>query len=240
MKKLSLAAAGAAALVCAGVAVAHGIDGGASSFTSVTGTFTATSVSGKGTSHTCTNASGKSITSTKGTYTGTASGSPDITGAALLSASSTIDTTDGLGLVQGTLKVGKTEAHFSAVYDHGNIAGLATGHGASHAQLLANISAGFSATGGFTGGKIGASSGGSAVEVSPGRCEQQQPPPKEEAEATGALTVGSSSVTVAGLTCTVPASLSATVAKFTAGTRVEIKCAAVSGVQTLVRIEAKR
>lgn len=242
MKKLTLAAAAAAALVCAGVAVAHGIDGGTPSFTSVTGTFTATSVSGRSSTQTCTNAAGKSITSTRATYTGTASGSTDLTGDATLNANSVIDTTDGLGTVQGTLRVGKTQAQFTAVYDHGNIAGLATGHSASHTQLLANVSAAFSSTGGFTGGKIGGgSAGGSALEVAPGPCRKQPAPRPEANEATGAITaVSSSSISVAGVTCAVPTSLAAKVTQYAVGTRVEIRCSAVSGVETLVRIDKQR
>jgi hypothetical protein len=243
MKKLTLAAAAAAALVCSGVAVAHGIDGGTPSFASVSGTFTATTVSGKTSAQTCTNAAGKSITTTRATYTGTASGSADLTGAAILNTNSTIDTTDGVGLVQGTLRVGKTQAQFTAVYDHGNVAGLATGHGASHTQLVANLSAGFSATGGFTGGKLGGSAGGSAVEVTPADCRRQQPqpPPKPEAtEATGSISaVSSSSITVAGLTCSVPTSLASKVTALTVGTRVEIRCAFVSGTETLVTIDKR-
>jgi len=242
MKNLTLAAAAAAALVCAGVALAHGIDGGTPSFASVSGTFTATTVSGKSSTQTCTNAAGKSITSTRATYTGTASGSADLTGDAVLNANSIIDMTDGIGTVQGTLRIGKTQAQFTAVYDHGNIAGLATGHGASHTQLLANLSAGFSATGGFTGGKVGGSAGGSAVEVVAGPCRRQQPPRPEENQATGAITaVSASSITVAGVTCAVPTSLAAKVTSgYPVGTRVEIKCSAVSGVETLVRIDKQR
>jgi len=242
MKNLTLAAAAAAALVCAGVALAHGIDGGTPSFASVSGTFTATTVSGKSSTQTCTNAAGKSITSTRATYTGTASGSADLTGDAVLNANSIIDMTDGIGTVQGTLRIGKTQAQFTAVYDHGNIAGLATGHSASHTQLLANLSAGFTATGGFTGGKVGGSAGGSAVEVVNGPCRRQPPPRPEKNEAKGAITaVSASSITVAGVTCAVPTSLAAKVtSEYAVGTRVEIMCSAVSGVETLVRIDKQR
>ncbi|HEY2073400.1 MAG TPA: hypothetical protein VGG88_07490 [Gaiellaceae bacterium] len=241
MKKLTLAAATAAALACAGVAVAHGIDGGAPSVASVAGTFTATSVSG-GDTKTCTNAAGNAVSVTKATYSGTASGSPDLTGTAKIDARSTIDTTANVGVVTGTIKIGKTEAHFSAVYDHGSIAGSATGHSSNHAQLLANVSAGFSQTGGFTGGKVGGgTAGGSAVELSPGGCGSDKSSSHKGKSAEGTITaLTTSSITVGGLTCSVPASLAAKLAGLAVGSRVEIKCALVSGVDTLVRIDKKR
>ena len=83
-----------------------------------------------------------------------------MTGRATIAAHSTIDTTDEVGTVTGTLTVGKTQTHFSAVYDHGTVAGTATGHTGSRTQLLANVSASFSAADGFTAGKIG---GGTAA-----------------------------------------------------------------------------
>jgi hypothetical protein len=244
MKKLTLAAVPIAALAAAGAAVAHGIDGGAQSVTSVAGTFTATAVSGS-TTQSCTTSTGKTIASTKATYTGTASGSAGLAGPAVISARSTIDTTDGIGVVNGTLKLaGKTDAQFTAVYDHGTIAGTASGHlGTPHAQLLANVSATFSTTAGFTSGKIGGgTAAGSAVELTSGGCKKTPPPRHEGSEATGTITaVSAASITVAGLTCAVPASLATKVASsFPAGARVEIKCALVSGVETLVRIEAKK
>ena len=241
MKKLALVAVSVAALAGAGVAVAHGIDNGAQSVSAVAGSFTATAVSGSQT-RSCTTSDGKTIASTKATYTGTASGSPDLTGATTINARSTIDTTDGLGVVNGTLKVGKTEAHFSAVYDHGAIAGTASGHAATpHVQLLANVSATFSATAGFAGGKIGGTSGGSAVELGPGGCGEAKTPQKT-VQADGAITaVTAGSITVGSLTCTVPTSLAVTVAtSYPVGTRVEISCSNVGGVKTLVKIDGKK
>jgi hypothetical protein len=236
MKSLITVAIAVAALTGAGVAVAHGIDGGTQSVSAVTGSFTATSVSG-GDTRSCTTSAGKTIASTKATYTGTATGSPDLTGTATIEARSTIDTTDGIGVVDGTLKIGKTASHFSAVYDHGSIAGLASGHGATpHVQLSANVSAAFSTTTGFTGGKIGGTSGGSAVELVPGGCKSSH----EASDAKGSITaLSASSITVAGLTCAVPASLSTKVLALAVGTRVEIKCSLSSGTMTLVRIGAK-
>lgn len=241
MKKLTLAAVPVAALAVAGAAVAHGIDGGAKGPTVVAGTFTATAVTDS-TTHACKTSDGKTIASTSATYTGTASGSPDLTGPAVIAARSTIDSAAGVGVVSGTLKVaGKTDAHFSAVYDHGTIAGTASGHAASHAELLASVSAAFSATTGFTNGKIGGgTAGGSAIELGSG-CDTQESSHGGH-EATGTITaVNAGSITVGKLTCSVPTSLAITVAtSYPAGTRAEIKCALVSGVLTLVKIEAKK
>lgn len=238
MKRLTIAAIVIAALASAGVAVAHDIDGGAQTATPVNASFTATSVKSSDT-RTCTAAAGKTIASTKATYTGTASGSPDLTGPATIEARSVLDTTDGVGVVSGTLRIGKTKSHFSTVYDRGSIAGLASGHGATpHQQLLANVSATFSTTGGFTNGRIGGTSGGSAVELSPGGCA----PVPARTKAEGSVTASStSSITVGNLTCSVPASLASIVSQsFQVGVRARIECALVNGVATLVKVEAQK
>ena len=240
MKRLTIAAIVIAALASAGVAVAHDIEGGAQTATPVNASFTATSVTGSDT-RTCTTTAGKTVTSTKATYTGTATGSPDLTGPATIEARSVVDTTDGVGVVSGTLRIGKTQSHFNAVYDHGSVVGLASGHGATpHEQLLGNVSATFSATGGFTNGRIGGTSGGSAVELSPGGCAPVSEHGSTKAEGTVTASSGTS-VTIGQLTCTVPASLSSIVSlHFQSGTHAKIECSLVNGVETLVKIEAQK
>ena len=170
MRKLLLAAVGLLALAGASVAFAHAFG---SSVTSVTGTFTATTVS-HSEQRSCTTGDGKTIQTTSATYTGASLGDASVAGNLTVRARSVIDTTDDLGTVQASVRIGGGEARFTGVYDHGKVAGLLTGHvGAkhSHSTLLANVSAGFSAAGGFTGGKIGASDGGSAVELAAGSCK---------------------------------------------------------------------
>jgi hypothetical protein len=242
MKKLAFAAVTIAALAAAGAAVARGIGGGGQSMAAVTGTFTATAVTNSAT-RSCTTTAGKTIASTKATYTGTASGAPDLTGPAVIAARSTIDTTDGIGIVTGTLKVaGRTTAQFSAVYDHGTIAGTASGHvGTPHVQLVANVSAAFSTTGGFTNGKIGGTAGGSAIELATRGCNLPKPPSADPNDVTGMITASNAaSITVGHLTCAVPGSLAMTVAaNYPVGSRAEIKCALVSGVMTLVSATKK-
>jgi len=170
MRKLLLAAIGLVALVGAGIALAKP---GGSSVASVTGTFTATTAS-HSEQRSCTTSDGKTIETTSATYTGTSVGDASVAGTVTVRAHSVIDTTDDLGTVQGSVRIGGGEARFSGVYDHGKVAGLLTGHVGTkdaHSTLLANVSASFSAAGGFTGGKIGASDGGSAVALSAGGCK---------------------------------------------------------------------
>ena len=237
------AATAVVALVAASVAVADGI-GGAKTAKSVAGTFTATSSSVS--TRTCTTTDGKSLAITYAWYTGAASGDPDLTGQIRLRARSVINTTDGVGVVDGALRIDvgagrDTHANYAAVYDHGNVAGLALGraHDPS-ARLVANLSAAFSAAGGFTGGKLGGgTASGSAVEVGPGRCAPAGKPEKSEARGTISA-LSADSITVAGLTCKIPADKSADVnAKFKVTDRAQIHCSLVGSDNTLTRIEKR-
>jgi len=233
-----------AALVVAGVAVAHGVDGGKSA-RAVSGQFTATTAS-RVTSRTCSTAAGKTVVTTDGTYTGSSTGDADLTGPATLHARSTINTTDGVGVVTGTLKIDVASGHdsvaqFTTVYSGGQLAGLAVGHAhrpSSH--LVANVSAGFTAAGGFTSGKIGGSTGGAAVELAPAGC-RSTPAVRQRSDATGLVTaVSPTSITVAGLTCTVPPALQSKVATVAVNTRAEIHCELVNNVNTLTKLERKK
>ncbi len=244
MRKLTYLAALLVALVAAGYAVANGMD--AKNVRAVAGTFTATGASTS--SRTCTTTDGKTIVVTDGKYTGTATGDPDLTGAITLRARSLINTTDNVGVVSGQFRIDQTSgrntaAAYSAVYDHGAIAGLASGRAHSpSSQLLANLSATFSAAGGFTGGKLGGgTSGGSAVEVGGASCKSTHPTP-ERSEAHGTISaLSATSITVAGLTCAIPSDKSADVnAKFKNGDVVQIRCSLVSGANTLTNIAGKK
>jgi hypothetical protein len=243
MRKLIFIAAGALVLTITGLALARGLDN-AKSVRSVAGTFTATTVSNSQ-MRSCTTADGKTIVSTNATYTGTAIGDPDLSGPITLAVRSTINTTDGLGVLNGKLRIatsgGDTVAGLHAVYDHGAIAGVASGHAKTpHVALLGNLSvAGFTATGGFTGGKIGGgTSGGSAVEIGPGRCAPASPG-HEKSGAHGTVSaLSSTSITVGGLTCTIPANLASKVSSTVeVGGRAEIECSLTNGVNTLIKIK---
>ncbi len=242
MRRLLFAAAAVAALVATSVAVADGI-GGARTAKSVAGMFAATSANVS--TRTCTTTDGKTLAITNARYTGAASGDADLAGTIVLRARSVINTTDGVGVVDGALRINvasgrDTTAVFSAAYDHGNIAGLAVGRAHDPAaRLVANLSAGFTSAG-FTGGKLGGgTSGGSAVEIGPGRCAPAAKPEKSEARGTiTALSAGS--ITVAGLSCNIPGDKSADVnARFKLNDRAEIHCNLVGGQNTLARIDKR-
>jgi hypothetical protein len=243
-RTLVLASTVAAALSASGFAVAHGIDG-ARSARSVTATFTATAAS-KVETVTCTTSEGKTLVRTSGTYTGTASGDPDLTGPVTLQARSTINTSDNVGVVSGNLRIdvasgADTRGQFDAVYQSGQIAGLVTGEAHDpRAKLLANLSSGFTAAAGFTAGKLGGTSGGGAVELGPGRCEPAVTP-RQSSRAEGSVSaVSATSITVAGLTCSVPTELQSSAARVAVGMRVEIRCSLVNGANALVKVSGKR
>jgi hypothetical protein len=233
------------ALTATAYAVANGIEG-AKSVKAVAGTFAATTAA-KVETRTCTTSDGKTLVITNGRYTGTASGDPDLTGAVTLDARSTINSTDNVGVVSGTLRIdvasgSNTRANFDAVYSGGQIAGLASGHAQDpHLRLLGNISAAFTAASGFTGGKIGGGTGGgAAVELGPGKCERTSTV-RQTSRASGTVSaVSSTSITVAGLTCSVPANLQTAVAALTVGARAEIQCSLVDNANTLVKVEGKK
>jgi hypothetical protein len=242
MRRLTYVVTALAALAVTSYAVADGIEG-AKSAKAVAGTFSA--AAGNTSTRTCTTTDGKTLVVTDGKYTGTATGDPDLTGPITLRARSVINTTDNVGIVTGGFGIDvangrNTQAAYSAVYDHGSIAGLATGKAHQpNARLVGNLSASFAAATGFTNGKLGGgTAGGSAVELGLGSCKPSRTAP-EKSEARGTVSaISSSSITVAGLTCAVPSDKSADVtAKFKLNDAAEIHCALVSGTNTLTRIE---
>jgi hypothetical protein len=244
MRKLTYVAVALVALAVTSYAVADGIEG-AKSAKSVAGTFTA--AAGKSSTRTCTTTDGKTIVVTDGTYTGTATGDPDLTGPITLRARSVINTTDNVGVVNGRLSIDvaaghNTEASYDAVYDHGSVAGLAEGKAHQpDARLIANLSATFSTASGFTNGKLGGgTAGGSAVELGGGSCQPSHTQ-TEKSEARGTISaLSTTSITVAGLTCAIPTDQSSDVnAKFKQGDSAEISCALVNGANTLTKIEGK-
>jgi len=238
MRKLIYPAVAIVALLGAGYAVADGIN--AQDAKTVSATFTATAASTS--SRTCTTATGKTIVATDGKYTGTASGDPDLTGPITLHARSVIDQTDNVGTVNGTFRIDVAAGHdtvaaFAGVYDHGSLAGFAVGRAHDPAaRLEGNVSADFGAASGFSNGKIGNTAGGSAVEVVVGRCRSSTPKPEHSAARGTVSAVSDTSITVAGLTCTVPAELKDEVGKFHQNDRAEIRCSLVNGTNTLTDI----
>jgi hypothetical protein len=244
MRKLSLAAVGVLAFATCGIAVGTGLRG-AKTAKLVAGTFIATTASHTET-RTCTTSDGKIIAESRGRYRGASNGDADLTGPIVLEVHSVINTTDDVGVVRGRFKIDvasarDTTAHYEAVYDHGAVAGLARGHAHLPAvQLLANLSAGFSTARGFTDGKLGGSTGGSAVELGPSRCAPHRPV-REVSGARGTVSaVSATSITVAGLTCAVPAGLAGKVGMLAVGDHAEIRCELVAGTNTLFRVSKLR
>src|SRR4051794_39407090 len=280
-RTLAATLASAAALTATGLAVARNLDS-STNVRAVAGTFAATTASRVDTK-TCTTTDGKTLVTTTGTYTGASTGDADLTGTATLHARSTINTTDNVGVVSGSLKIDvasgrDTQADFSAVYSGGSLAGLGVGRGhdpaaplvanlsagftaagrftsgkvgrgttpragrghGPAARLVANLSAGFTAAGGFTSGKIGGgTTAGAAVELGPGRCQTVKTV-QQRSQARGTVSaVSPTSITVAGLTCTVPANLQTRVAKLAVNDRAEIHCTLVNGANTLNSVEGK-
>jgi hypothetical protein len=245
MRKWTFTAVVLIALVATSYAVANGIEG-AKSAKAVAGTFSATGTSTS--SRTCTTTDGKTIVVTDGKYTGVAAGDPDLTGPITLRARSVVNTTDNVGTVEGRFSIdvanGKnTDGSYSAVYDKGAIAGLAAGKAHQpNAKLIANLSATFAAASGFTDGKLGGgTAGGSAVELGAGSCKPSKTT-AEKSEAHGLVSaLSTTSITVAGLTCAIPADKSADVnAKLKTGDKAEIRCSLVSGTNTLTKYDKKR
>jgi hypothetical protein len=244
MRKIVWITAALAALVGAGVAVAHQID--TKSITQVSATFTAATPSVVKTS-TCTGSDG-TYTKTDATYTGTSTSTdPNLNGSISIDTDSLLNTTTNVGTVTGRIRFGSgngNSTQFTAVYSSGNIAGLASGHegGDSGTQLVANLSAAFSTTGGFSSGKLGGgTTGGNAVELSQGGCKPAPAPKPDTIEVRGAVTaVSSTSITAAGVTCTIPTTLTSQVASLnlTNGSQVDMTCTAAGGTNTLAKISA--
>jgi hypothetical protein len=176
--------------------------------------FTATNASWTKTK-TCTTTDGKTVAITKGRYSGAASGDPDLAGPIRLAAHSVINTTDGVGFVDGRLRLDTTDgvgfvdgrlrldvpgrdtvANFTAVYDHGALAGFARGPRADPACEAARQHLRWpQLRWGFADGKLGNSAGGSAVEVGPGACLPKPGVEKSAARGTvSALSQGSIAV----------------------------------------------
>jgi hypothetical protein len=245
MRKLVWITAAIAALAGAGMAVAHQVD--SKSVKPVSATFTATTPSVVRTS-TCTGPDG-TYTTTRATYTGTATSSePTLNGPISIDTQSLLNTTTNVGAVSGKITIGSGggSTHFAAVYSNGNVAGLATGNGGDEHwqgnQLLANLSAGFTTAGGFTNGKLGGgTTGGDAVQILPGGCQPTPTPKPDTIQVHGAVTgVTATTISAAGVTCTIPTTLSATVTglALTTGSQIEMTCTVAAGVNTLAHISA--
>jgi len=233
------------ALSVAAVAVADSI--GTKAVKPVSATLTATTVLGSKT---------RSFTTPDGQLTATAldlsgnatSSEPALNGPARLRLATVVDTGKGAGAVEGNLRIDTsagrdTIARFDGVYLSGKVHGLLRGSAERPFQrLLANLSGDLAlgSTPGLSNGKIGGTdAGGGAVLVQPGRCPAKAA--EERVEATGTVSaVSSTSITVAGVTCSVPSSLAERVGKLKPGDRAEITCRREGSELVLIRVEGKK
>ena len=80
------------------------------------------------------------------------------------------------------------------------------------------------------------------MEIQPGRCRAAKPV-SEHSEARGTISaLSTTSITVGGLTCTIPAgaTLAAQLAKFKLGGQASIRCTLVNGQNTLTSISGAK
>jgi hypothetical protein len=241
MRTAVIAVTAVATLALAGIAIAHGFN--SKSVTPVNATFT-TAAPTAVRSSSCTGSNGHVYTSTRATYTGSTAGAsdPSLAGSITLDLQSLVDTTADYGVVTGRLRItttagGNTDAHFDGVVHGGSVVGLAEGHASTpHNQLVANVSGAFTPAGGFTSGMIGGgTAAGYAVELAPGGCTPPPAPKPNRVEAHGAVTAitttSPGSISVAGVTCSIPDALLSKVAGLglAVGSQVDIHCTATGG-----------
>jgi hypothetical protein len=243
MRRLILAAGALAALVTAGLAAADGI--GTRSIVPLTATFSAPTISQMSV-RTCSNADG-SWTVTRARYSGSAQSSdPDLNGPVTFAIESVINTTKNLGIVRGRGVVDvsgpDTTLRLAAVYSGGKAAGLIEGRAHSPEKaILANVSFDLGpATSGIANGKLGDTAGGAAVGTERGRCQPSQAV-AEKVEAKGRVSaVSASSITVAGVTCSVPPGLASAVSGLATGDEVRISCRRQDDQLVLTKVEKRK
>lgn len=167
-----------AALAAAGVAAAHSRR--SQSTQAAAATFAAGSVS-HDRSTTCTGGDG-TYRETVATYEGTSSsGDSRLSGSLAIRAHSVVDTTTGLGWVEGSFRVrgtdGGVHGTLRAAVAGGKAVGTVAGAaGGPQGKLVASLSATFAQDGGFGSGTLGAgSSGGAGVVFQRGTCTRAKP-----------------------------------------------------------------
>lgn len=245
MRRLAVAACAAGSLAAAGAAVADSI--GTRAVKPVTATFSATTVLSSKT-RSCATPAGQ-ITASTLDLSGTAtSAEAALNGPLRLRVAAVVDSAAKAGVVEGALRIDApgerdTIARLDAVYRDGHVHGLLRGSAQRPLQrLVADVSAdlALSPAPAVTNGKIGATDGGGgAVLVQPGRCPTASA--EERVEATGQVTaVSSTSITVAGITCSVPAELAARVARLAVGDRARITCRRQGSELVLVKVDRKK
>jgi hypothetical protein len=173
----TLVALAAGALVAAGIAVAAHLQ----TTQSAAADFAATTAARVHT-HTCIGSDG-TYQDTDAVYTGNAtSGDARLAGTLTIHAHSVVNTTSGLGWLNGDYRVknanGNTHGRIRAALSGGNAVGALTGNaGRPDSKLVASFWASFTQNGGFNNGKLGSGSlTGAGVLFSHGTCKPPKPP----------------------------------------------------------------
>lgn len=251
MRKLSWTClAAVAALLAAGVAMAHRTD--TKGIAAVSTTFTATPTSDTR-SRSCTDATGAVWHLDHGVYQGTATG--DLAGNVTIRTESVINTKTGYGFTHGKVLLRDAssnkligEANLNAVNTQsGVLEGLLSGR-VPNGRLVANFSATFASDGSSLSGTVGGGGGSNSAIVYGGlpKCSQQTTtPPKPILRVNGRVTAASStSLSVSAgknsFTIAVPSSLSMSVSALKAGDKVELTAASINGAYMLVTLKTRR
>jgi hypothetical protein len=249
MKRLTLLLVGAAALVAASVAVAHGWK--TSDVSAASATFTATTPTNVRTStYTC---GTQTIEVTTGRWSGTATSTTgDLAGAVDLQLKSVYNATTNLGWIDGKLKIraadNSTVAHVTGINANGAIDGWLRGHaGRGDGALFGSLTGTFSKTGGMTAGAIGSGSGADLAVIAKGvRCSKtEQARPSVRLHVRGTVeSVSTSAIAVkpsdgsATQTCSVTDTRKTR--NVSVGDTVAMTCVQVNGAWVLKDVDRKR
>lgn len=172
-KLTAIVALAGAALAAAGVAAAAHMR--AQTTQQAQATFAATSVT-RSSARSCT-ASDGAYTETTATYAGAATSSDArLAGPLVIRAHSVVDTTSGIGWVDGSVRIqggdGNASASLHAAISGGNAVGAVVGRTSRNAgKLIASFVSAFTADGGFSSGSLGTGSvAGAGVVFERGSC----------------------------------------------------------------------
>ena len=250
-RTIVIAAATAAALATTGLALATL---NASGVSATTATFAAAKE--RSDTRTCTGDNDK-YEITNGRYVGTvdfADPNGDLDGPVTIQARAVLNTTDGVGYIQGSFRVKDDDrrAHGSFVGTldkDGNVDGFVQGRVNRHyAALLGGLSAKFSAAGGFTEGKIGNGTTSLPAVLIGRPCKDSKPTPlavrltvkgKVSQLDTSKITVDPRDATPAQ-TCEIKEGKSPSLEGVAVGTEVEMGCGLVDGKMTLLKLRKHR
>ena len=245
-RPIIIAAAAAAALATAGLALATLSTSGVSA---TTATFAAAKERAE--TRTCTGDNDK-YEITNGRYSGKvdfADPNSDLDGPITIQARTVLNTTDGVGYIQGSFRTKDEDRHanggFVGTLDKdGNVDGFVQGRVNRHsAALLGSLSAKFSADGGFTEGKIGNGTTSLPAVLIGRPCKDSKPAGiAVRLTVKGKVSKLDTSITVdpkdatPPQTCEIKTGTSPSLDGVAVGTEVEMSCGLVDGKMTLLKL----